>query len=497
MKKVISLMLALAICLSLCACGSGSAGSVPDSTRNLQQPQGSEPAAAPAAQEGADASDLVSLGQEIDMGFAAVSFSSAVLTFTVGGDGFGSSAQNGMRFFSLTGTIRNTGGSPLPVGNVKAEMVFNGTYTYTASATILNSKSYPVSLAPLAQAEYWIYAEIPDSLLELLSDCEVRFSLNDSFASVPDSAENGDYAYRVPLDEDTCSAALEGTGKTLECFDECPALPTPVNDFPVYRTSFSSSSHNGKVSSIEYGFSVIPGRSDDLKEIYGAYIAKLEAAGFTIQNDTGSGCDIYSNGTKLASLSADNTGLRFKIEPGSESITADSSENPDQSAAAPSTDAVVHMGDTIETDYLSLTLEKYDSGDEIRSGTGNYGMYSYRTSDNGDPYFYLYGTFKNLGGTPVDIRNIYVQFCFDGKYNYKGSVDGVSGDCDSFINDVSPLSSVNYYMYTAVPRELIDSFSTCTVRIGFTENFDYKVVDVNDLPKFEQCDHVFCLEIEP
>ena len=55
--------------------------------------------------------------------------------------------------------------------------------------------------------------------------------------------------------------------------------------------------------------------------------------------------------------------------------------------------------------------------------------------------------------------------------------------------------SVKKYKSDAVPQELIDSYTTCSVRIGFTENFDYKVVDVNDLPQFENCDDIFCLEI--
>mgnify|MGYP000756661361 FL=1 len=93
----------------------------------------------------------------------------------------------------------------------------------------------------------------------------------------------------------------------------------------------------------------------------------------------------------------------------------------------------------------------------------------------------------------MDIRNIYVQMCFDGTYNYRGEISGVSDAIGNFITDVSPLAEVNYYIYAAVPQELIDSYKTCEIKVGFTENFDYKVIDVNDLPQFKMCDDIFTI----
>ena len=187
--------------------------------------------------------------------------------------------------------------------------------------------------------------------------------------------------------------------------------------------------------------------------------------------------------------------MSFSIVPGNENVPAPSGFAEVKEEAAKS-DPVVKLGETIETDYFSMKLEKQGSDTEIRSGSSQYGTYSYYKSDNGDPFFYIYGNLKNLGGKPVDVRNIYVQFCFDEKYNYKGTVEGVSSDYSNFITDISPLASTDFYMYTSVPQELINSFSTCTVRVGFTKNFDYKIVDGNDLPKFENCDDVFVVEIK-
>lgn len=475
MKKTLSLITAFLLLLSLCM-GGVNAESASDGSQNKEQT---------AAQ----------LGQEINLGSAALTFSAAKLTYTIG-ESFIYTAQDDMRFFGLVGTIKNIGGKELPVDKIRAEMVFNGEYTYSASATIGgNRNTTKISVAPLTKAEYWIYAEIPEALVEMLSTCEVRLSVNENFASYPESVGNGDYNIKLNLDEEACKSTLAAVDVPSVFFAECPILPTPVSFCPVWETSSSSSSSNGKVTSIKYGFAVSFGRSDDINEIYNTYLTKLQNLGFNVQSSSNTSCDIYSGGTKLTSVSVGGSGMSFSIVPGNENVPAPSGFAEVKEETAKS-DPMVKLGEAIETDYFSMKLEKQGSDTEIRSGSGQYGTYSYYKSDNGDPFFYIYGNLKNLGGKPVDVRNIYVQFCFDGKYNYKGTVEGVSSDYSNFITDISPLASTDFYMYTSVPQELINSFSTCTVRVGFTKNFDYKVVDVNDLPKFENCDDVFVVEIQ-
>lgn len=488
MKKALSLFLALALCLSLCACGSNSDSAITDE-------QNSQNETASTSTNGS-ATDYVQLGQEIDVDSATITFSTAKLTYTIG-DTISVTAQDGMRFFGLMGSLKNTGGTELPVDAICAEMIFNNEFTYTAKAIIGgNRNSIFNTVAPLANAEYWVYAEVPDALLDQLSTCEVRISLNKDFASLPAAVDDGDYIIRLRLDEEVCQSTLDAMDTATEFFAECPILPKPTNYSPVWETSSSSSSFNGKVSSVKYGYSVSFGRNDDIKDVYNTYVSKLQNIGFTIQGGSNNSCDIYSDGTKLASVSVGNDQIAFEILPGNENLTAAPSGNTAGETEISGGDTIVRIGDIIETDYISMTIEKYDSDTEIHSGASQYGVYSYYTSQNGEPYFYIYGTLKNLGANPVDIRNIYVQFCFDGKYNYKGSVAGVNSGYSSFIDDVSPLTSVNYYMYADVPQELIDSFSTCVVRVGFTENFDYKVIDVNDLPQFDRCDDIFSIEID-
>ena len=49
---------------------------------------------------------------------------------------------------------------------------------------------------------------------------------------------------------------------------------------------------------------------------------------------------------------------------------------------------------------------------------------------------------------------------------------------------------MEYYIYTAVPQELLDKFTECQIQMGFTKDFDYLVSDGNNLPLFEYCDDI-------
>lgn len=152
--------------------------------------------------------------------------------------------------------------------------------------------------------------------------------------------------------------------------------------------------------------------------------------------------------------------------------------------------ATLEIGDKIELDYCTLTLDDAGVDKEIRTGSSQHGAYFYQESENGDPFYYIHGTFKNTGNKTVDIQHIAVQFCFDDEHNYRGEVDGVSSGYTDFITDIAPLSTVEYYIYTAVPQELLDKFAICQIQMGFTKDFDSLALDENNLPLFEYCDDI-------
>ncbi len=484
MRKIVTLAMAVMLCISLCACTKTETAYEPTPKAPEQSQQET------VSTEAGNSVHPLPLGEKVDTGFVSLEFSSAALTYSVGGHGFSTTAGDGKRCFSLVGIAENTGNAPLPIETMCAEMVFNDQYTYTAYGKMIDSDRIPASLAPLEQNGFWVYAEIPENLVDQLESCVVRFSFNKDCATYPKTVDDGDFVYEVELSENDCAAALDATGTASIFFDECPILPTPESFEPVSIASSGSSSLNGRASSIYYSYMGILGRNDNMEEVFQDYVQHIQKLGFAVK-ENGADYDVYAGTVKVATASVNSQGMKFDIVPGNESIDSSVLGEADNSESQP--ESVLKIGDTVETDYCRMTLDKYDSGMEITSGTGQSGSYRYYTSENGDPYFYIFGSFKNLSGKPVDIRNIYVQMCFDGTYNYRGEISGVSDAIGNFITDVSPLAEVNYYIYAAVPQELIDSYKTCEIKVGFTENFDYKVIDVNDLPQFKMCDDIFTI----
>ena len=225
MKKMMAIFLAVVMCLSPVAYGTA-----------VQEEQ---------TVETASEYQKLHLEEKAELGFVSLEFSSATLTYSVGGSGFSSMAGDGKRFFSLVGVAENTGNKPLPIENVCAEMIFNGQYTYSARGIMIDSMRYPASLDPLVKNGFWIGAEIPEALIDKIETCVVRFSLNENCATAPRTVDAGTYLYQVDLDEKACELALDASSPNL-FFDECPILPTPENFEPVFQSSSGSSSFNGK-----------------------------------------------------------------------------------------------------------------------------------------------------------------------------------------------------------------------------------------------------------
>ena len=206
MRKIVTLAMAVMLCISLCACTKTETVNEPTSKAPEQSQQ------ATVSTEAGNSVHLLQLGEKADAGFVSLEFSSAALTYSVGGHGFSTTAGDGKRCFSLVGIAENTGNAPLPIETMCAEMVFNDQYTYTAHGKMIDSDRIPASLAPLEQNGFWVYAEIPENLVDQLESCVVRFSFNKDCATYPKTVDDGDFVYEVKLSENDCAAALDATG---------------------------------------------------------------------------------------------------------------------------------------------------------------------------------------------------------------------------------------------------------------------------------------------
>ena len=150
----------------------------------------------------------------------------------------------------------------------------------------------------------------------------------------------------------------------------------------------------------------------------------------------------------------------------------------------------VNLGDSITTDFVEMTVEKAETSDAIKP-TDTSSVYSYKPEQDNETYFYLVGNIKNISGDSYDVEEMNIVMTFDGKYNYTGYIAADDGGNDFYGNYVKPLSSVKYYMYASVPDELIATYSKCTVKFGFHENFE----NTSFVTEFNECEYCYSIDL--
>ena len=279
----------------------------------------------------------------------------------------------------------------------------------------------------------------------------------------------------------------------LEYYDECPILPRPECLCDVYQSGMSSSSVNGRLSSVTYRYS-LRNQGDSLSGAFSAYVEALRQEGFTVSL-SGSAAVISSSGEKLGTFTQAASQLEMDLIPGNEGLTA----VPSGSAAAALSDQGdkrISLGDTITAKTCTLKLESADTGDRIYSygrkkANGIY--FQMEPVKSGQTFLYVYGTFTNTGTTPVDIRRIYATMTLDGQYVYDADVCGVTDGGADFINYVSPRETVGVYIYAELPQSMARPDSA-TLRLGFTDSFDPLFISGN-LPDFSRCSETYMLAL--
>ena len=279
----------------------------------------------------------------------------------------------------------------------------------------------------------------------------------------------------------------------LEYYDECPILPRPECLCDVYQSGMSSSSVNGRLSSVTYRYS-LRNQGDSLSGAFSAYVEALRQEGFTVSL-SGSAAVISSGGEKLGTFTQAASQLEMDLIPGNEGLTA----GPSGSAAAALSDQGdkrISLGDTITAKTCTLKLESADTGDRIYSygrkkANGIY--FQMEPVKSGQTFLYVYGTFTNTGTTPVDIRRIYATMTLDGQYVYDADVCGVTDGGADFINYVSPQETVGVYIYAELPQSMARPDSA-TLRLGFTDSFDPLFISGN-LPDFSRCSETYMLAL--
>lgn len=433
----------------------------------------------------------IQFNETLTLGFADITFQAPQITSIISSaNGTFIPAAEGTQYFCIVGRITNRSSRALPVSNMSVEFTFDDNYTFTGGTPMDQAGSLSTELPPVSDGILYLYAQIPDTLVKSFKTCSAVISLNDHLATKPMMLKDGNFIFGLAMDENLCALAKKGPARETAYFDECPVLPVPTSYMDVYQSGSNVSSTNEKTTRIVYRYSV-RGNSLTIENALATYIEELAALGFTVNNDT-----VFAGKTQLATLTLSGTTLEINIKPGNEKLKTLPTSASEKEIEEENAVKKLALGDTLKLHSAEMTLEKYGSAKEIYSSiTKSGGGYSYYYSHSGNPYFYLFGSFTNKSGKPVDIRNIYAEFIFDGEYSYRADVDGVRKGAEVFIHDVSSQSSVNYYVYGEVPAQVINSFKTCTVRLGFTDDYGIKFVTSGGLNLFDHCDDVFEIEI--
>ena len=86
-------------------------------------------------------------------------------------------------YFYITGSMKNIGGDSYSVEEMNIQMTFDGKYNYSGhiAADDGGNDFYGDTVKPLGSVKYYMYALVPDELIESYSTCVVRFAFHDNF----------------------------------------------------------------------------------------------------------------------------------------------------------------------------------------------------------------------------------------------------------------------------------------------------------------------------
>ena len=109
------------------------------------------------------------------------------------------------KYYYVTGVLKNLSGDAYSADDIFAEMIFDGKYTYSANlrACAWSNNFYDDYVKPLGTVKYYIYASIPDELIESYSECVLTFGFADNFnvSKYSLSQDKCDYLYSITINQ--------------------------------------------------------------------------------------------------------------------------------------------------------------------------------------------------------------------------------------------------------------------------------------------------------
>ena len=95
-------------------------------------------------------------------------------------------SEAGSELFYLTGTYKSLHGTPIDIRNIYAEFIFDDKYTYRAhiEAGKPESNIFFEEVSPMESVTYYIYAQIPESVVSSYKTCTARLGFTDDFGYI-------------------------------------------------------------------------------------------------------------------------------------------------------------------------------------------------------------------------------------------------------------------------------------------------------------------------
>ena len=407
-------------------------------------------------------------------------------------------AKEGMQFFTLIGSFNNIGGKELRINNIKTEMILDDKYSYSGSGLIGISDCLTYSIPPVASGLMYLYAEIPDAVAKSFTTADITIGFEDELNTVF-HIEKAKHIYKMHLGTEYISSAKHGLPRTNLFYSECPALPLPSNYTSIIKEARFSSKNE-----TEYWHKCLY-EKDDLHALIDIYKAGLKADGYNIKGNT-----ISLGKKKLATIEfAKKFDTVFiSVLDGNESLSPPAAAIHINDTSAPSDASAINnpipsqdsdsiadqklvLGESVRIDDAEIKfIEKKTTTGSLRYSQGVVHL-SVEPRNNGI-LLYIRGSYKNLNTEPFDLENAEGMFVFNDSYQYKATVVGVRAT-GNWANKtiVSPMDTQDFYMYAEIPKNMMDSYTSCTAFIGFGDD----VTADDPLPDFSDCTYVFEIDL--
>ena len=197
MKKLFTILLVVSLLLSLCACGNTS---VKEEVSNKNTDNTVTTTSKPEIQE-------VKLGDTIELDFMEMTIDQFIIFdgLTVEIDEHTSmiltddSAEK--KTIYLTGKITNLhtdmiGGTLGDIDCIFGNACFNEKYNYKFEMMINNKEDTNGLLQPLTTGDFYLYAQVPNSIANEFDSCSVRFAFNENLTAI-DIGKSTDFNFET------------------------------------------------------------------------------------------------------------------------------------------------------------------------------------------------------------------------------------------------------------------------------------------------------------